>query len=151
MFSREFCELFKETYFVENLNGSFWNTSARVFLWKRCKPDGLNAFNSIRNRSSHWTCSVGEGVLRKFAKITGNTCVRVSFLIKLQASGLQLYLKRESGTSVFLWIFRKFQETLAQVFLCKFCEVFKKVLYLLATTSHMMLFYPFCRSARFSA
>ena len=38
-----------------------------------------------------------------------NTCVRFSFLIKLQeltqasASGLQLYLKRDTG--VFLWIF----------------------------------------------
>ena len=39
-----------------------------------------------------------------------NTCARVSFLIKLQTSGLQLYLKRDSnpGTSVFLWILRNF-------------------------------------------
>ena len=31
-----------------------------------------------------------------------NTCVRVSFLIKLKALALQLYLKRDSGTGVFL-------------------------------------------------
>ena len=31
-----------------------------------------------------------------------NNCVRVSFLIKLKALGLQLYLKRDSGTGVFL-------------------------------------------------
>ena len=31
-----------------------------------------------------------------------NTCARVSFLIKLQASGLLLYLKRNSGTGVFV-------------------------------------------------
>ena len=31
-----------------------------------------------------------------------NTCARVSFLIKVQASGLQLYLKRDSDTGVFL-------------------------------------------------
>ena len=31
-----------------------------------------------------------------------NTRARVSFLIKLQASVLQLYLKRGSGTGVFL-------------------------------------------------
>ena len=37
-----------------------------------------------------------------------NTCARVSFLIKLQAWGLQLYYKGESGTSVFLWILRNF-------------------------------------------
>ena len=32
-------------------------------------------------RSSHWRCSVTKGVLRKFAKFTGKTCARVSFLI----------------------------------------------------------------------
>ena len=51
-----------------------------------------------------------KGVLENFAKFTGkNTCVRVSFLIKLQASGLQLIKK----------------ETLVQVFTCGFCEIFK--------------------------
>ena len=33
------------------------------------------------------------GVLRNFTKFTGNTCARVSFLIKLQVLGLQFYLK----------------------------------------------------------
>ena len=42
-----------------------------------------------------------------------NTCTRVSFLIKLQASGLQLIKK----------------ETLAQVFSCKFCEISKKTFF----------------------
>ena len=37
-----------------------------------------------------------------------NTCARVSFLIKLQAWGLQLYQKRDSGTGVFLWILQSF-------------------------------------------
>ena len=37
-------------------------------------------------------------VVRNLTKFTGNTCPRVSFLIKLQALGLQLYLKRDSGT-----------------------------------------------------
>ena len=31
-----------------------------------------------------------------------NACVGVSFLIKLQASALQLYYKRDPGTGVFL-------------------------------------------------
>ena len=43
-----------------------------------------------------------KGVLRYFTEFTGNTCARVSFLIKLQALDLQLYLKRDSGTGVFL-------------------------------------------------
>ena len=41
-----------------------------------------------------------------------NTCVRASFLIKLQALGLQLYYKRDSDTGVFLWILRNFWEHL---------------------------------------
>ena len=55
-------------------------------------------------RGSHWMCSVRKGVLRKFAKFTRNTCARVSFLIKLQASAFNFIKK----------------ETLAQVFSCKF-------------------------------
>ena len=35
-----------------------------------------------------------------------NTCGRVFYLIKLQASGLQLYEKGDSNTGVFLWIFQ---------------------------------------------
>ena len=41
-----------------------------------------------------------------------NTCARISFLIKLQASSLQLYQKRDSGTGVFLWTLRNFSEHL---------------------------------------
>ena len=37
-----------------------------------------------------------------------NTCARVTFLIKLQALGLQLYEKRDSSTDVFLWILQNF-------------------------------------------
>ena len=33
-----------------------------------------------------------------------NNCATVSFLIKLQTLGLQLYSKRDSATGVFLWI-----------------------------------------------
>ena len=43
---------------------------------------------------------------------------------------LQLYLKRDSGTSAFLWISWNFcnftkKETLTQVFFCEFCETSK--------------------------
>ena len=43
-----------------------------------------------------------------------NTCARVSFLIKLQASDLQLYLKRDSGTDVFPWILWNFGKSHTQ-------------------------------------
>ena len=57
-----------------------------------------------------------------------NTCARVSFLIKLQGSGLQLFKK----------------ETLAQVFSCEFCEISKNTFFkkhLWATASAIM----YCR------
>ena len=41
-----------------------------------------------------------------------NPCARVSFLIKLQASGLQLYYKRDSGTGIFTWLLWNFKEHL---------------------------------------
>ena len=41
-----------------------------------------------------------------------NTCARVSFLMKFQVSGLHLFSKRDSGTGVFLWILRNFEEHL---------------------------------------
>ena len=50
------------------------------------------------------------GALKKkvFLKILQNTCASSLYLIKLQVSGLQFYLKRDSGTDVFLWILRYF-------------------------------------------
>ena len=47
-------------------------------------------------RRSHQRCSVRKGIQRNFKKFTGNTCARVSFLIKLQGCC--------SGTGVFLRI-----------------------------------------------
>ena len=54
-------------------------------------------------------------VKRKFLKILQksleNTCARVSFLIKFQASDLQLYLKGDSGTDVSCDFFEISQNT----------------------------------------
>ena len=54
-----------------------------------------------------------RSVKRVFLKISQNlqenTCARVSFLIKLQASGLKFYKKRDSGTGVS----------------CEFCKISK--------------------------
>ena len=51
-----------------------------------------------------------KGVLENFAKSIGKQLYQSPFLTKLQAWGLQLYLKKE---------------TLAQVFSCEFCEISK--------------------------
>ena len=53
-------------------------------------------------------CSVKEVFLEISQNSQENTCASVSFLIKLLAWGLQLYLKSDSGTGVFLWILRNF-------------------------------------------
>ena len=50
-----------------------------------------------------------QGVRKNFAKLTGNTCARVSFFNKVAGLRLVTLLK----------------ETLAQVFSCQFCETFK--------------------------
>ena len=61
----------------------------------------------LLNVTSHKTeavvqrCSVKK-VLLDISQNSQKTPVRESILIKLQASGLQLYLKRDSGTGVFL-------------------------------------------------
>ena len=54
-------------------------------------------------RSKHWRCSVKQMFLEISQNSYENTCVRVSFLIKLQ------------------------NETLAQLFSCEFCEIFKNI------------------------
>ena len=72
--------------------------------------------NLLTYLSFYWLYieAVIRGVLLKkvFLEISQNSqensCARVSFLIKLQALGLQLYLKRDSGTGVFLSVFAKF-------------------------------------------
>ena len=51
-------------------------------------------------RSSHHRCSMIKGVLRNFAKFTRKHLCQ------------QLYLKRDFGTDVFLWILWNFQEQL---------------------------------------
>ena len=47
-------------------------------------------------------CSVKKFFLKISQNSQENTCARVSILIKLQAQGLQLYQKRDSGTGIFL-------------------------------------------------
>ena len=59
-------------------------------------------------RGSHRMYSVRKGVLRNFAKLTGKDLFQRLFFIKLEARGLQLYLKRGPGTGVFLLISQNF-------------------------------------------
>ena len=65
---------------------------------------------SIKREAVAKRCSVKKVFLKISQNSQENTCARVSFLIKLQAWGLQLFEK----------------ETLAQVLSCEFCEISKK-------------------------
>ena len=71
----------------------------------------MNNQDWCKYRRSHQRCSVKKKVLLEISQNSQeNTCARVSFLIKLQALGLQLYLK----------------ETLAQMVVsCEFCKISK--------------------------
>ena len=53
-------------------------------------------------RSSRPGVFCKKGVLRNFANFTGKHLCESLFLIKLEAGGLQLYLKTDPGTIVFL-------------------------------------------------
>ena len=70
-------------------------------------------------------CSVKKLFLKISQNSQENTCARVSFLIKL---GLQLYIKRDSGAGVFLWILRNlehlFSESNSSSFLWVFHNIF---------------------------
>ena len=64
-------------------------------------------------RSSHWKWSLRNVFLQFSQNSQENTCVRVSFLIKLQAS-VYNFIKKE---------------TLAQLFSCEFCEISKNTFF----------------------
>ena len=56
--------------------------------------------------SSHQRCSIKKVFLKFSQNSQENTCAGVSFLIKLQALGLQLYQKGDSGKVVFCKILK---------------------------------------------
>ena len=84
-----------------NLSSRYLLISAH-FLWISWK-------NQKNFKSSHQKCSIKKVFLQILQNSQENTCARVSFLIKLLVWVLQLIKK----------------ETLAQVFLCEFCQIFK--------------------------
>ena len=63
-------------------------------------------------RSNHQRYSVRKSVLRNFAKFTEKHLCQSLCFNKVSSLNRQIYWKRDSGTGVFLWIFRNFQEHL---------------------------------------
>ena len=72
----------------------------------------FNSKSSYMNRSSHQRCSIEKVFLKHSQNSQENTCASL-FLRKLQASGLRPIKK----------------ETLAHVFSCEFCEIFKNTFF----------------------
>ena len=91
------------------LQHSFFPTFPRFSFWDNCFL--LIGLSNVR--SSHWRCSVIQGVLRNFAKFTGKR-LRQSLIFN-KVAGWCLELIKE--------------ETLAQVFSCEFCKISKNTLY----------------------
>ena len=76
----------------------------------------LSCFFVVMNRNSHWSCSVRKAVFRNFAKLTGKRLCQSHFLNNV--AGL-----RPQARS-FIKI-----ETLAHVFSCELCEIFKNTFF----------------------
>ena len=103
--SREFSKSFET---IKNVS-SLWNVSDGIISRKItgcCSLFSLKKkeFCCCRFRSSHRTCSMKKGVLRNFAQFTGKHLCQSIFFNKVAGRRLQIYLKRDSGTGVFLWI-----------------------------------------------
>ena len=64
-------------------------------------------------QSSYLLFNLNKCIKRILQNLPENACIGVSFLIKLQTSGLQ----------------RMKKETLIQVFFCEFCEIFKNAFF----------------------
>ena len=64
----------------------------------------LEEYNPSRYKSSPGSCFIKIDALKNFAEFQENNCIGVSFFTKLETRGLQLHLKRDSDTSVSLWI-----------------------------------------------
>ena len=79
-----------------------------------------------------------------------NIFARVTFLIKLQGWGLQLYEKGGSGTGVFLWILWNFQEHLFEKTALGGCVcliiifVLTSVFHALPNKNGIIIFFPTC-------
>ena len=90
-----------------------------VSLFKSYSLFSKSSKTNVKFRTSHWRCFVRKGVLRNFAKFTGKHLCQAS-----------------------VYNFTK-KETLAQVFSCKFCEIYKNTFcteHLWATASESWIY-----------
>ena len=83
-----------------------------IFDFKRvCHSHRISFLLITSGRGSHQRCSVKKGFLKNFIKFTGKHLCQSLFLIKLQASGLQLFKKKKLWHRCFPVNFAKFLGT----------------------------------------
>ena len=66
------------------------------------EPTQISKMKLFANKSNQWRCSFKKGVLKNFAKFTRKHLYQCLFFNKVAGFGLQLHLKRDSSTGVFL-------------------------------------------------
>ena len=89
---------------------------SKKFLRKSpLRNDFLFLASFVRNSEAATRGVLRKGVLRNFAEFTGKHLHHSLLFNKVAGLSLQLYLKGETGTGVFLWILRNFQEHLIYI------------------------------------
>ena len=76
----------------------FWGLHKNM----NCEVPLRTNFYRTPPRSSHQRCSMKKGVLRNFTKFTGKHLCQTLFFSKVAGFRPATFLKRGSGTSVFL-------------------------------------------------
>ena len=137
MFSCKICEIFKNTYFEEHLWWLFlqrridepvrdlWQRFfSKLFcglkhlpifaknLYHRCFAESLirlcYAYNLFYIETASWRVLLKKVFLKISQNLQENKCARVSFLTKFRPATL-LKRRRDSSTSVFLWVLQHFK------------------------------------------
>ena len=98
--------------------------SIAFFVLSRLKKV-LELIGKTLNRSRHQRCSMKNSVLRNFTKFTGKHLCQILFFYRVAGLRPATLLKRDSGTSVFLWILWNFQEHLfyRTPWWCSICNI----------------------------
>ena len=100
-----------ETSFSSSSWSNFFSVSFETvnhFSFARRKAAKV-PWNNLKMQKQPWDVFFRKKIPQNAQE---NTCARVFFLIKFQVSGLHLFLKRDSGTCIFLWILQNFEEHL---------------------------------------
>ena len=98
-----------------------YRKSIQIFLFYKFFCTNLVWTRNSSNifRSNHCRCSIKKLFLKILWYWQENTCVGVSFLLKLQAFRPLTVLKRDFNTYIFLWISRNLYKTPILMNICE--------------------------------